>query len=39
MSRCWRRHEAAMLEVILGLVVALGLGVYLIITLIAPEKF
>jgi K+-transporting ATPase KdpF subunit len=29
----------AMFEAILGLIVALALGVYLIITLISPEKF
>jgi len=28
-----------MFEAILGLIVALALGVYLIITLISPEKF
>jgi K+-transporting ATPase KdpF subunit len=28
-----------MFETVLGLIVALALGVYLIITLIAPEKF
>nr|WP_139201611.1 potassium-transporting ATPase subunit F [Gemmobacter aquatilis] len=28
-----------MVEALLGLVVALALGVYLVITLIAPEKF
>jgi len=28
-----------MVEAILGLIVALALGVYLVITLIAPEKF
>jgi K+-transporting ATPase KdpF subunit len=36
---CRRAEEIAMFEAILGLVVALALGVYLIITLIAPEKF
>jgi K+-transporting ATPase KdpF subunit len=30
---------AAMIEPILGLVVALALGVYLIITLLHPERF
>jgi len=28
-----------MFEAILGLIVAVGLGLYLIITLIGPEKF
>jgi len=36
---CRFAAEIAMFEAILGLVVALALGVYLIITLIAPEKF
>jgi len=28
-----------MFEAVLGLIVAIALGIYLIITLIAPEKF
>jgi K+-transporting ATPase KdpF subunit len=36
---CARLEEAPMFEAVLGLIVALALGVYLIITLIAPEKF
>lgn len=39
MLRFWRGREAQMFEAILGLIVALALGVYLIVTLIAPEKF
>jgi K+-transporting ATPase KdpF subunit len=34
-----RLEEEIMFEAVLGLIVALALGVYLIITLIAPEKF
>ena len=32
-------EEARMTEAILGLVVALALGVYLVVTLISPERF
>ncbi|MBL8560692.1 MAG: potassium-transporting ATPase subunit F [Gemmobacter sp.] len=39
MSRFWRGREVSMFEAILGLIVALALGVYLIVTLVAPEKF
>lgn len=38
MSRFWSGADA-MVEAILGLIVALALGVYLVITLIAPENF
>jgi K+-transporting ATPase KdpF subunit len=31
--------EAKMVEPIIGLIVALGLGAYLVFTLIYPEKF
>ena len=36
-----RRFEAGliMFEAVLGLIVAIALGIYLIVTLIAPEKF
>ncbi|MGN6159215.1 MAG: K(+)-transporting ATPase subunit F [Devosia sp.] len=51
LSRAWRgcprcpwalcpdAREALMFEPILGLVVALGLAVYLVATLMAPERF
>jgi K+-transporting ATPase KdpF subunit len=32
-------RSAGMLEPIIGLIVALGLGAYLVFTLIYPEKF
>ena len=31
--------EGAMLEPVLGLVIALAIGVYLLVTLIRPERF
>jgi K+-transporting ATPase KdpF subunit len=36
---CFCAGDRAMFEAIVGLIVALALGVYLIITLIAPHKF
>jgi K+-transporting ATPase KdpF subunit len=32
-------EEAKMLEILIGLAVALALGGYLVVTLIAPERF
>jgi K+-transporting ATPase KdpF subunit len=32
-------EEASMIEALIGLAVALALGVYLVITLISPERF
>jgi K+-transporting ATPase KdpF subunit len=32
-------REAAMLEPLAGLLIALGLGVYLVVALFKPEKF
>ncbi|MDF2117779.1 K(+)-transporting ATPase subunit F [Roseiarcaceae bacterium H3SJ34-1] len=33
------REEASMFDALIGLAVALGLGVYLVITLLKPERF
>jgi K+-transporting ATPase KdpF subunit len=38
-SHCASFRRAAMGEPIIGLVVAVGLGLYLLYTLIHPEKF
>lgn len=35
----WRACETEMFELILGLGVSFGLAVYLIVTLLAPERF
>jgi K+-transporting ATPase KdpF subunit len=32
-------EEASMFDALIGLAVALGLGVYLVITLLKPERF
>jgi len=34
-----KSEEAGMIETILGLVVALALGAYLVVTLVNPERF
>jgi K+-transporting ATPase KdpF subunit len=39
MSRFAGRCEAAMSDPIIGLAVAIGLGAYLVYTLVRPEKF
>jgi K+-transporting ATPase KdpF subunit len=35
----WRVCECGMFELILGLGISFGLAVYLIVTLLAPERF
>ena len=37
--RPWPRVRLHMFEPLLGLIVALGLGVYLVLTLLMPERF
>jgi K+-transporting ATPase KdpF subunit len=39
MPRCAAGCEAAMSDPVIGLAVAIGLGVYLVYTLVRPEKF
>jgi K+-transporting ATPase KdpF subunit len=39
MRPAWRGSDAAMIEIFLGLAVAIGLGAYLVATLLRPEKF
>ncbi|HTV69579.1 MAG TPA: K(+)-transporting ATPase subunit F [Rhizobiaceae bacterium] len=44
--RCWRSTpapspgcEAVMIESLIGLAVAIALGIYLVVTLLKPERF
>jgi K+-transporting ATPase KdpF subunit len=39
MPCCATGYEAAMSDPLIGLAVAIGLGVYLVYTLVHPEKF